>query len=571
MTCISFPFFSKHKAAVAAVGLFVVSVGVFWPSLSFEFLSVDDSVQITKNPHVRSGLTKDSVRWAFQPDSFFSKIEPYTWRIPLVFLSHMLDVEIYGLNPEGHRLTNVLLHAASAAFFFLFLFRITGRLDCSLLAAALFSAHPMKVESVVWLAERKDVLSGFFVGLTLLAYANYISKPGWKLYAAILIFYTLGLMSKASIVALPLGMMAFDFWPLKRFRWGDRSTILKSFLEKIPLFILSLIAGVITMAGSTFIVTNIKPFNASHIIEISLNRCFDYLTRTIWPVNLAFLYPLTPDSLSLWRSIQAFISVVGLTAIFSAQYVKRPYLIAGWLWFLFNLIPSFGNIPVFHNHYTYLSSIGIFIAISWFLNEIMSRQRFWTYWIAGGLIFILSVSGTFYQMQFWRNSETLYQRALKVTGPNVPVHVALGNLLSDQGRLDEAERHYLEALKIQPNHPLTHLGLAKVFGFKNMWEKAAFFSKTALNLNKNLPMAHWYLGTYLYDRGEVKQAIAHYQQAIELKPDYWEAWNNLGVAMQEQGKWNEAVSCYREALKQNPHSSEAKQNLIRALSTLRLQ
>jgi tetratricopeptide (TPR) repeat protein len=603
--------------------LSAVTLAIFWPVTSYEFVNFDDPVYVSLNAHVVNGLSWGNVSWALQT-SFVGNWHPLTW------LSHMLDVQLFGLNPGWHHLTNLLFHAANAVLLFLLLQRMTGAAWRSAMVAALFALHPLHVESVAWVSERKDVLSAFFFMLTLLAYAKYAEKaesstthhaprttphvsrfmshalrypPPSVYYVLALALFALGLMSKPMLVTLPLVLVLLDYWPLQRLRLSTLADLLR---EKIPFFTLSLISCVVTFVGQSEggAVRPLALFSLTQRVTNAVVACATYLEKTLWPAGLAVFYPL-PDNTSPAATVVAGALLLGITAwvLWSAR--RRPYLALGWFWFLVMLVPVIGLVQAgmqqMADRYTYLPLVGLFVMVVWEVAGRLSGRRWRTAVLtaaASGVLLACAVATTL-QLGYWHDSERLFRHALAVTRENWLAHHSLGHALLAQGNEDEAISHYQAAVAIQPrpeirfilgetlskrrryeeaieqfsemlkatpdNAPvLVQIGIARALQGKT--EPAVRALSEALRIDPANAEAHNSLGNLLAQQGKHEEAVRQFEEAVRLKPDHAAARNNLAISCKKLGRVDEAIMQYREALRLEPDSLQALNNLAWTLA-----
>jgi tetratricopeptide (TPR) repeat protein len=566
--------------------LVLATLTVYWQVGNYEFVNFDDDKYIIENFHVQKGLTRDSVIWAFTA-THVSNWHPLTW------LSHMLDFQLYGLNPSGHHLTNVFFHLVNTLLLFLVLKLMTGALWRSGLVAALFAVHPLHVESVVWVAERKDVLSTLFWMLTLWAYLGYTKRPGVKRYLVILLAFALGLMAKPMLVTLPFVLLLLDYWPLKRIELGQSaiglpaasqpSTIankpgaqaFRLLLEKTPMFVLAAVSSVVTFivqkSGGAVGALETYPFKIR--MANALLSYVIYLKKMIWPQNLAVFYPHPGQSLPMWQAAGAGLLLVVVSIAVIRAGRRYPYLPVGWLWYVGTLVPVIGLVQVgdqaMADRYTYVSLIGLFIVVAWGVPDVARSWRYGKSALAlatGSLLVALMVS-TSLQLKHWKNSLTLFDHALRVTENNYLAHLNFGAALADQERTEEAITHYHRSLQIAPNYAKAYnnLGLALAQQGKND-EATAHYLK-ALQLNPDYARAHNNLGVVLTRTGEFEKAIAHYYEALTLEPDWVEVYNNLANAFLTQGKFDQAIFYYSEILRIKPNYAEAHNNMAITLAS----
>ena len=550
--------------------LVIAILAVYWQVRNYSFVNYDDPQYVTKNHNVQAGLTLESITWSF------TAVQTGNWH-PLTWISHMLDCQLYGMNPGRHHLTNVLLHILNSLLLFLVFMRMTGKLWQSGFVAALFALHPLHVESVAWIAERKDVLSTFFWMLSLWGYLRYVERPGACRYLLLLLLFILGLMTKPMLVTLPFVLLLLDYWPLNRFQSGSsgdgnhsvqRPSDFGLLWEKIPLFFLSAVSSVVTYlvqkSGGAVKSLAVIPFHdriANAIISYG-----SYMGKMIWPDNLAVFYPY-PKSILWWKVAGAGLLLVVVSVVIFRMVRTKPYLAVGWLWYIGTLVPVIGLVQVgsqgMADRYTYVPLIGIFVIIAWGVPDFMPKWRYrrigFTVTIAA-IIAIIMIT-TRLQIRYWSNSVTLFEHALEVTGDNGIVHAKLGEAFEEQGKIDAAVRHYREALLINPDfvEPLLNLGVAlKEKGELN--EAINCFSKV-LRTNSNHADAHYELGDTLKRKGDFAGATKHYLEAIRIKPDRAKTYNNLGVVLVLQNKGKEAIIRFYEALRIDPAYAGAYYNL----------
>jgi protein O-mannosyl-transferase len=564
------PIDETSKTRQIAIGIFLViaTLAVYWQVLDHEFVNYDDNEYLTKNWHVQSGLNGESVIWAFTT-SHFKNWHPITW------LSHIIDFQLFGLDPTGHHLVNLLFHLANSLLLFTVLFRLTGAIWQSGFVAALFALHPINVESVAWLAERKNVLSTFFWLLTMWAYIRYTENPSAKRYGWVALFLTLGLMSKPMLVTLPFVLLMMDYWRQLQFEQEDkRLDILSLIREKIPLFLIVVGSSIITFiaqkSGATLKSETILSLQAR--IVNALVSYWEYLEKTVWPTRLAVFYPHPGNALGLWKAILCSMALLGITAVAIRLIKKAPYFAFGWFWYLGTLVPVIGIVQAFKwmhgmaDRYMYIPMIGIFIIVAWGLADLLARwnhQEKTPALFAGLLIPFMVITWT--QVGHWKNSITLFKHAISVTDTKYPdqalMHNNLGIVLEERGRISEAMTHYRTAMKIKPDFALPHNNLGNVLFATQNNEEAITYYNSALKLRPDYAMAHNNLGIALEKKGELEEAIAHYRKAVRLEPNLVLAHYNLGIVLKEKGELEEAIFHYQEALKYKPNFALAHINL----------
>jgi tetratricopeptide (TPR) repeat protein len=515
-----------------ALALFVATVFVFAPVAGHEFVNFDDPQYITENAFVTGGLTAQAISWAFT-SGYAGNWHPLTW------ISHMLDVQAFGLDAGAHHVTNALIHTASALLLFALLYRMTGAPGRSWFVAALFAVHPLHVESVAWLAERKDVLSTLFWMLTIWAYVRYVSQPRAGRYLTVVVLYALGLMSKPMLVTLPFTLLLLDVWPLRRLSLAAarRSEIVQRVREKLPLFALAIASSVVTIMvqQSAGAVKELAVLPLGDRVANALVAYVVYGWKALWPSGLAAIYPY-PESIAAWRVAVALALLAAITALAIRACQRYPYVLVGWLWYLVTLVPVIGLVQVgsqpIADRYTYVPLIGLFIIVAWGVPELLAGWRWRTSALAAAavLVIVACTATARAQVHHWRNSVALWEHAVAVTTDNYRAEGNLGHALASEGRLDEAITHYREAVRIHP-------GYAE---------------------------AHNNLGLALARQGRIEEAIPHYTEALRLSPGYFEAHSNLGAALAGLGRYGEAITHFSEALTLQPDNALARQNLVQA-------
>ncbi len=578
----------------AAVSLVLVALVfiAFGQAAGFPFINYDDAQYVYKNPMITRGLTLGGIRWAF------THVLVGHWH-PLTIMLLMLDCRIFGVWAGGHHLVNIILHAASAVLLFLLLRDMTAAMWRSAFVAALFAIHPLRVESVVWVSEIKDVLSGLFFMLTLWAYVGYARHPGSKgRYALVLLFLALGLLSKPMLVTVPCVLLLLDYWPLGRMR--DFAQFRALFWEKLPMFALSALSSLAAVLAlkSDENPTGSYPANAP-IAYVA------YLGKFIYPVNLAVIYPLPKDGSPPWQVMDAILILAFLSAV--AWYLRKrePCVITGWLWYLGMLVPVVGVLQTgnqaYADRYTYLPQIGICIAITWLAADWAGRvwaRRILLGCLAAPILLALLLV-TRHQTNYWRDSNTLWIHTLDCTGANyiahnsygmalfdegrtdesidqfraainvaynnADVHLNLANALLQERRIDQAIAEFHEALRIKPDYADAYSNLSNALLQKGRTDEAVAMAREALRIDPDIPNAHYNLGNALYQQGRRDEAIAEFRKAVQLDPAYGDAYYNLGGALAGRGRVDEAIDAYREAAKLNPASYQTFNNLGYAL------
>ncbi|MGP8022369.1 MAG: tetratricopeptide repeat protein [Limisphaerales bacterium] len=564
--------------------LALVTIAVYWPDTNHDFVNYDDPHYVTSNVHVQSGLTWANLKWAFGHPVVGN------WH-PLTMLSHMLDCQIYGLNPWGHHLTNVLLHGANTALVFLLLRGLTGAIWQSLMVAAFFGLHPLHVESVAWVAERKDVLSTFFGLLCLMAYAKHVASDKWQVtrtagilsraihhvshfYFLALFFFACGLMSKPMLVTLPFVLLLLDYWPLNRI--GHSEFSIRNFtglvLEKTPFFALAAVMCVVTywVQQHTGMMHSLENVPLGARLENALISYCRYLGKLFWPTDLAVFYPY-PDH---WPTFQVLLAgglMAGISAFVFVQRARHPYMLTGRLWFCGTLVPVIGLVQVggqsMADRYTYIPSLGILIPVVWGAYDLAKRWRYHQMALGGVgcAAIVLCTDLTRQQLGYWQNNETLYRHALAVTKDNYLAHHNLGIALYKEGQVGEAISQYREALRLKPDYAEAHYNLGAALAANGQTDEAIRQFQTAIQLKPDYAEAHVNLGTALGKEGRLDEAIGQYREAVRLQPDNAEFHYDLGTVLGMKGRIDEAIVQFQEALRLKPDFAAARYNLAHAL------
>ena len=535
-------------------------------------MNFDDQVYVYENPEVVRGLTLHGIVWALH-------VHCSNWH-PLTWISHMLDCQMYGLQAGGHHLTNVLLHTATVILLFLVLRRMTGFLWRSAFVAAVFAVHPLRVESVAWVAERKDVLSGVFFMLTLWAYVQYVEKSkvqspkSERIYGLVLLFFGLGLMCKPMLVTLPFVLLLLDYWPLGRVSGADSrvtSQISDLLLEKLPLFGLVSASCAITIYAQTDAIQSFEQISLPLRVGNALISYVAYLGQMFWPAGLAVLYPFAAGSVGVSGVV---LSLVLLAGISTGAFVLRrqwPYFLTGWLWYLIMLVPVIGIVQVGvqarADRYTYLPQIGLYLLLTWAAADLCAGWRHRRVVLGGGatIILVALIFCARGQTSYWRNSESLWTHTLACTSDNAMAQNLLGNALIKKGSADEAASHCQMALQIKPDYVDAHINLGDALLQKGKVDEAIVHFQKALQIKPGYVEVHNNLGSALLQKGNVDEAISQYQKALQIRPGYAEACNNLGVILLQKGKVDEAISHCQKALQINPDYADAHINLGNAL------
>ena len=558
--------------------LVAITASVYWQVLNHNFVYYDDNVYVTENYHVQSGLTLEGVIWSFTTNHA-SNWHPLTW------LSHMLDCGLYGLKPRGHHLTNLLFHIVNSLLLLVVLRRMTGALWRSAFVAAMFALHPLHVESVAWVAERKDVLSTFFWMTTMWAYVRYVRSPGFRGYLLVLILFALGLAAKPMLVTLPFVLLLMDYWPLQRFQFGSGelqpqksinpghpiSPLLHLVREKAPFFVLAALSSAVTIVAqqSGGALTPVDKLAFGARITNALVSYASYIGKMLWPFHLAVVYP-HPGKVVIWQAAGAAFILVCISILVIRAARRHPYFAVGWLWYLGTLVPVIGVVQVgkqaMADRYTYVPLIGLFMIIAWGAADLTARWRSYRLGLAtsAGVLVIALATCTWFQVGYWQNGAVLFEHALHVTSKNYLAHNNLGVALARQGRFDEAVAHLAKALEIRPKYAWAHNNLGAVLARQaNLNEAIAHFSE-ALRIDPKLAEADISLGIALASQGHLHEALSHFLKALGKRPDSVEVHNNLGVTLARLDRFHEAAAHFSKVLEIMPDNAEVRHNLRRA-------
>ena len=574
----------KRVVLVICVLLALAVFAVFGQTVRYEFVNLDDDLYVYQNPVVVKGLTFQGISYVFthQMCDFYH---------PLTMLSLMLDNQIYGLNAGGYHLTNVLLHAATTVLLFLVLRRITGThtdknagvaatqagaLWPSAFVTAMFAIHPLRVESVAWVTERKDVLSGLFFVLTLWAYVRY-TRISFSLvrYLMVVFLFALGLLSKPSLVTLPFLLLLLDYWPLARMEPAAprfASIVLRPLIiEKIPLFALSGASCVTTLLTQQHLLATVGDLPLLPRLGYAAVSYVVYLGQMFYPGGLAVIYPFPQKGLPLPEIVLSLALMAGISAGALALRRRHPYLVVGWLWYLGMLVPMIGLVHAGTvaraDRFTYLAQIGVYIMLAWWVKDLAVSRRYDRRILGAGALSVIAVLMVcaWKQTSFWRTSESLWLHALACTSGNYVAHNNLGNALLQKGSVDEAIAHFQQALQIKPDYAKARFNFGNALLLKGSVDEAIAHYQIALQINPGYAEAHNNLGTALFQKGKVDEAITHFQQALQINPNDAEVHNNLGNALLQKGSVGEAIIHFQKALQINPGYAEACFNFGNAL------
>jgi len=574
------PYHNINPSFLAGVFLFLITFAVFSTIIHHGFINYDDHLYITENDMVKKGLTLKGFVWAF------TDISAGFW-FPLTWLSHMLDCQIFGLNPGGHHFTSLLLHSINALILFYLLKKITGAFMPSLLAAFIFAVHPLHVEPVAWVSSRKDVLSTFFWILTMWSYTYYAEHRDLKRYILLLLTFSMGLMAKPMLVTLPFVFLLMDYWPFCRLVVGQScignesqiykislihpkgAPILKLIAEKIPLFILSLTSISVTYIAEYLYgaVISLKSLPLTSRLSNALVSYAGYVYKSILPIGLSVHYP-PYDSLPFWKITISFFLLMIISFISIKFHRRHPYLLFGWFWFMVTLVPVIGLIQIgshsMADRYSYVPLIGLSIMCSWGLYYISEKLRMikifpvFIFIIAVPLIILTNI-----QLSYWQNGISLFEHAVKLDENNLLAHNNLAFALAVNGREEEAIEHYYLALGIKEIECEVHFNLGRAFQSLKQYDKAIFHYKSALAIDPDYLDASLNLGTVFYRLNKYNEAIYSFLNVLRINPNHAGAHNNLGVIMAQQNRTGEAIYHFNEAIKIDPDNRMAMKNLWR--------
>jgi tetratricopeptide (TPR) repeat protein len=574
-----------YKILCICLLLTVAILSVYWQVMGFDFINFDDPKYVVENNVIRQGFTLDGIRWAFSTN-YAGNWHPLTW------ISYMLDIEMFGVNPGLHHLTNLLFHVINSVLLFLVFERMTGAILRSAIVAALFALHPLHVESVVWIAERKDVLSTFLWMLTMLGYIWYVKCRSLPRYLVVSLLYILGLMSKPMLVTLPFVLLLLDYWPLNRMtqatpeksssghekdmeKYGEQnSRVSVLFLEKIPLILFSIIACCFTIYAqkSWKAVGSLEKLPIDIRIINGVDSYVVYLVKMFCPINLAIFYPYPHKFLHLVVMICALLLLlVTLLVLLIAK--KLPYLTVGWFWYLGTLVPVIGFVQVgsqsMADRYTYIPLIGIFLMMVWGVESLSRclRNGKVIFRTASVVVIISLMVFTRVQVGYWKNSETLFKHALQVTTDNYMAHNSLGLVFFNKDDLDGAIREFQEALQIRPNFA-SYNGLGVCFTLKNEMERAVEYYSKGLQFEPSNIDIHMNLGILLTSIGRIDEAIRHFHEILIMYPDDIRAHFNLGKALIQAGNVQGAITQFKEVLHIDPTQVEARNYLEKAMNSM---
>jgi len=570
----------RYETSLIILLLCLITISVYWQVGNHDFINFDDPQYVTENSIIQAGFSRKSTLWAF------TTIHAGFW-IPLTWLSLMLDFQLYGLNPGGYHLTNLLLHLVNTILLFLVLKRMTKARWQSAFVAALFAIHPLHVESVAWVVERKDVLSTLFWLLAMWAYLRYVERPGIARYLLTFFAFALGLMAKPMLVTLPFVLLLLDYWPLMRLHpppyvaanesspnktliYGlPRGSLIGLVLEKAPLFALAAISSMITF----FTQRSMEALRSIHELPFmvrfanGLVSYVKYIGKMIWPMNLAVFYPHPGRTLPVWQIVASGLLLTCISIAVMRAARNRPYLAVGWLWYLGTLVPVIGLVQAgsqaMADRFTYVPLIGLFLIIAWGTPDLLNRMKYRRIIIAfsAGVLLVALMVSTWRQVHRWSNSIMLWEHALTVTQNNYLAHNHLGTALIGRERLDEAIDHFSEALRINPDYIESRNKMGVLLVEQGRLEEAATHLSRALEQVPDDAVVNNNMGVLLVEQGNLDKALVYFSKALKSNPDYSLAHNNMGDALARMGKPEEAISHFHQALKAEPGYLDAHKKL----------
>jgi tetratricopeptide (TPR) repeat protein len=559
---------------IISFGLFLIVLLVYHSITGFSFNNYDDLPYIVENATVQKGLTFSGIYWAFTSFSA-SNWHPVTW------LSHMLDCSLFGMNPGGHYWTNLLLHGFNSMLLFIILLKLTGAVWRSAFVAALFAVHPLHVESVAWISERKDLLSAFFAFLTIWAYCSYVKSSRKRFYWGAVCLFALGLMAKPMLVTIPCVLILLDYWPLGRLRLRpDAAQFRAQLREKLPFFALSFISSLITIFAQQKAMYSINDYALPDRLSNAVISYLRYLGKAFWPADLSFFYPF-PGFIDAGAVVISLIALCGLTLIAVRAAKAAPYLSVGWFWYLGTLVPVIGIVQVgsqsMADRYTYIPLIGIFIVIVWGA-EALSRA-FFKYGkavtvSAGAFIVLLLAADSNVQASYWKSSKALYSHALDVTSENFVAHNNLGVVFVKERDYAQAEFHFREAVKYSPEYASAIYNLAVIYDIQNKLDEAISTYKMFLKTERDAgPMlaanAHMKLAMALLKRGNLDEAESVINGLLTSQPDNAMAHNHYGIILSHQGRLVEAGAQFEKALSLDAGNRNFMKNVEKIRSSLK--
>lgn len=562
----------RYQSILVVLMLIILTIGIYWPIQNYEFINYDDSIYIIKNNNIHAGITLEGLYWAFSAKYFD------LWT-PLVYVSFMLDYQLFGFHAGGYHWTNVTIHIFNTILLFFLFKNITGTIWRSAFIAALFAVHPMNVESVAWIAERKNVLSTFFWMLTMLFYVWYIKQPNWKRYVSMLISFALGLMSKPMLITLPFVLLLMDYWPLDRMVIETRNNNIEGgnylkkektlllVLEKVPMVAISAMAAFINIYSPR---SNPEPqvLMQTDFIQRINTAIFSYgmyIKKLLWPTDLSILY--MDYNIPLWHVFFCAVFLIIITFFVSRYFKRYPYLFVGWFWYLGTMIPVSGIFPIgdhtMADRYAYVTFIGLFVMMAWGAKQFFSKNVYLkklSIFTAVLMISFFTVSAV-HHVKVWASTTTLFEDALKKNPNNFFACQILGYEMAKKGQHEKALQYYDKALITNPNVWPAYNNKGLILNTLGRREEALYNFQKAIQVNKFSVEAYHNIGAYYYENKHFDEAIKYFSKAVEINPYYVESYNYLGVVFIEQGKIDEGVKYFKKVLQMDPRNMNAQKNL----------
>ncbi|MBF0404643.1 tetratricopeptide repeat protein [Candidatus Magnetominusculus xianensis] len=566
---------ASARVRLYALVLLLAAIAAYSPVWNNDFVSYDDYKYTKENPYIKDGLTIESIKWAFGT-FYFSNWHPITW------ISHMADISLYGFGSSGHHLTSLLIHAINGILLFFVLYSLTNApgnstgststtLAC-VFAAALFAVHPLNVESVAWVAERKNVLCAFFWFTSLIAYDRYVRSQTLARYLIVLLLFSLALMSKPMAVTLPFTLLLIDYWPLGRFSAGhsviNKYPVTGMIAEKIPFFLLSFVSSVLTIHAQrqegAIISFGTLPLS-TRVVNAIMSYAI-YIKKLFIPTNLAVFYPYIEEKSHVVIVFTA-LALIGLTVFVFIKRKTAPYLLMGWLWYLGTLVPVIQIVQVgsasMADRYMYIPAVGLFIMIAWGGSAVIAQARMIK--VIAVVVIVLLMIITFRQTGYWRDSITLYQHAIDVTTGNYLAHNNYGQILMKQGRLDESAVQFKKGLDIMPSNNELNYNMWKVLSAKGIPDEKYLINASAIWFQGDEAVLYKNAGINYFNKAQYDDAVGFFLKSLLINKKDAEVFNYLGMALQEKGQHKEAILTFNKALGLLPNSAVLHFNKAAAL------
>jgi protein O-mannosyl-transferase len=546
----------KKQNLIIYIILALTTFSIFGQVNQYPFVNIDDNIYVTKNSHISSGITIDGIRWAF------STTYAEFWH-PLTWISLMADYQLYGLNPGGYHLTNLILHILSTLLLFWLFHRMTGAVWKSAFVAAFFALHPLHVESVAWISERKDVLSAFFWMLTLCLYIYYTEKPVIQRYLLVMFSFVCALMSKPMVVTLPVIMILLDYWPLNRFESKKGNVILWQVKEKLPLIILSAVFSILTIYAQSHII--IDKFPISERCANASVSFVTYMGKTFWPYDLAVFYPFLIN-LPFWQVLGATLMIIIISIAVIIMIKCLPFLFVGWLWYGVVFLPVIGIVKSAshstHDCYTYLPSVGIYIMLAWGMPTLIKSDNVRKKILLPVSIVFLTVMSilTWQQCGYWENSIKLFSHALKATKDNAVAHAHLALALEDEGKVSEAIYNYTETIRIRPDYVFSYNSRGALYASIGQYQRAIEDYNEAIRLKPDDPSVYFNRGNSYINLGQYQAAIKDFNKVILLAPASFDAYNNRAFIYIKLEQYQQALEDYSNAILLKPDYADSYYN-----------